>query len=315
MNIKFYVRGNKIYLDSPSGSHDDRELTLDELNTLLKGHSGKQFASTRHGFTPVDETVKSLRSGSYGVNINMFGDVFFVPKSIPSEEILDLPDTAASEVFHEVERFWNMSEFFSQRKYSYKRGVLLYGPPGTGKTTTLNRVTALMEQKEGVVFYPTSVAAFRAGIAAFRAVEPDRPLVVILEDLENFAHDDEEMLLSILDGQDQVANIVTIATTNYLRNLSPRIRDRPSRFDLVRKVDFPSKAARIAFMRAKTTLPDAELEKWAERTEGLSFAHLKELDIAVNGFGGEFDLCLDRISNMKSLAKQEDEDGDEDESY
>lgn len=310
--MKFYVRGNKIYLDSPSGHHDDRELSLDELNALLKGQSGKQFANTRHGFTPVDETVPALRRGSYGVSVNMFGDVFFVPKQIPVEEILDLPDTAASEVFHEVERFWSMHEFFAHRKYSYKRGVLLYGPPGTGKTTTLNRVTLLMEQKDGIVLYPTTVNAFRAGISAFRVVEPNRPLVVVLEDLENFAHDDEETLLSVLDGQDQVSNIVTIATTNYLRNLSPRIRDRPSRFDLVRKVDFPSHAARVAFLQAKTTLDAQHLEKWASATEGLSFAHLKELDIAVNGFGGSFEASLDRIKNMKSLAKQEDEgNGDE----
>lgn len=309
--MKFYVRGNKIYLDSPSGSYDDRELSLEELNTLLKGQSGKQFASTRHGFTPVDETVTALKRGSYGVSVNMFGDVFFVPKNIPSEEILDLPDTAASEVFREVERFWDMTDFFTQRKYSYKRGILLYGPPGTGKTTTLNRVTLLMEQKDGVVLYPTTVTAFRSGISAFRTVEPSRPLLVVLEDLENFAHDDEEGLLSVLDGQDQVSNIVTIATTNYLSNLSPRIRDRPSRFDLVRKVDFPSHAARLAFLQAKTTLAPSSLEEWASATQGLSFAHLKELDIAVNGFGGDLASSLDRIKNMRSLAKQEDEQDEE----
>ena len=57
----------------------------------------------------------------------------------------------------------------------------------------------------------------------------------------------------------------------------------------------------------KTTMDSQTIDYWAKNTEGLSFAHLKELDIAVNGFGYSFEESLSRVQNMKSLAKAEDE--------
>src|SRR5258705_13886621 len=67
----------------------------------------------------------------------------------------------------------------------------------------------------------------------FRVIEKDRPLVIIFEDIENLCTggSTETLLLNVLDGLDQLENVVYLATTNYIEKLKERIMNRPSRFD------------------------------------------------------------------------------------
>ncbi len=90
-----------------------------------------------------------------------------------------------------------------------------------GKTSTIAVVTKQMTDAGGVVFLgDTSPQILAIGLKQFREIEPDRPAVVILEDIdtiiENFG---ESEVLSILDGENSIANVCYIATTNFPENL------------------------------------------------------------------------------------------------
>ena len=54
------------------------------------------------------------------------------------------------------------------------------------------------------------------GLPSFRAIEPNRKVMVVIEDIDNFTkHSDvEQILLQFLDGSTPHVNTIMIATTN-----------------------------------------------------------------------------------------------------
>lgn len=132
-------------------------------------------------------------------------------------------------------------------------------------------------------------------------IEPNRPVVAIMEDLDALIQRyGEHEYLALLDGEAQVDRIVFIATTNYPEKLDRRFCDRPSRFDTVQYIGMPSREARKAYLKAKEPSLDVkELKIWVEATDGFSLAHLKELIVAVKCLGQPFGKALARLEGMR----------------
>ena len=87
-----------------------------------------------------------------------------------------------------------------------------------------------------------------------------------------------------MDGFASNAGILTIATTNHPGQLDPAILDRPSRFDRKYHFGLPARPERLAYVEGwnRSLEPEARLTPEgeslaADRTEGFSFAYLKEL--------------------------------------
>ena len=69
-----------------------------------------------------------------------------------------------------------------------------------------------------------------------------------------------------------------MATTNHPQKLDAAINNRPGRFDAVIEIGLPSRTMRQEYFRRQMPQFDqAQLEAFARRTEGLSFAHLREI--------------------------------------
>jgi hypothetical protein len=89
-------------------------------------------------------------------------------------------------------------------------------------------------------------------------------------------------------------------TTNYPERLDNRFKDRPSRFDTIRKIGMPSDMAREAYLRAK--LPDIsedELKVYVKGSDGYSIAYLRELIVLTQCFNKKSEEAFDRLNTMR----------------
>jgi hypothetical protein len=261
-------------------------------------------------FWPATETVPTLTPGFY-----RFGHQANIGEHLKRTEIaldglIRLPDTATEKVLAEFQRFWAMREKFESRGYIFKRGYLLHGPAGSGKTSSLMQMSAdIIDQHQGIVCQIDHPVLAGMCLSMIRKIEPDRPIVAIMEDLDTLVeHHGENMYLSLLDGEAQVNGICYIATTNYPERLDRRFVDRPSRFDTVQYIGMPSAAARRAYLKVKEpSLTEAELEEWVAQTEGFSVAHLREAVILVKCFDQTLAQAIKRLEAMRVKPKSDDD--------
>lgn len=268
-----------------------------------------QYSQNGAGFIPTSKTFKKLGAGIY--RLQHINDMLsFVKHNIPTDTLLRLPDSKSDEVLAEIEKFWSLKEKFKKHGFSHKRGILLWGPPGGGKTSTINLLMNQMVKSGGVVFLgdvPPDWLIY--SLPKFRQVEPDRQAIVVLEDLDTLIRKHgESQVLSLLDGEHSINNVVYIATTNYPENLDGRIANRPSRFDKVIKIDMPNADARKMYLESRNLdLSEKELNRWVIETDGFSIAHLKELIISVVCLGNDFNQEVKRLSEMGKTPSSEDD--------
>jgi hypothetical protein len=299
----------------PESSPDDDELIsndepdpydYDETNKYPKkknpAGSDCQYAFNGPGYVPVSKTAAKLSPGVYSIT-SISNQWTFIPHNIVTDNLLNLPDSKSEFVIKEIERFWVLKQAFKEFGYTHKRGFLLWGPPGSGKTATVAMVIKNMVSRDGVVFLADMPpAVVTSMLRRFRSIEPERPALVILEDIDAYVKEHgESNVLSILDGENSIANVVYIATTNYPEHLDPRVINRPSRFDLIMFIDMPNAPARKLYLESrKTGLSPAEIEQWVKNTDGFSIAHLKEVIVGVCLFGKP---VADEIKRLRSMMK------------
>ena len=184
----------------------------------------------------------------------------------------------------------------------------MYGEPGCGKSGIIQLISQQLIEKDGIVINikdEEDVERFTSFISTFRKVEPNRPLIVLLEDIDSLAGEGRNQtarLLNILDGVKQIEGVVYIATTNYPEKLQERITNRPSRFDRRYKVELPNEEIREAYIRHKLKeedLKNVDIQEWVKRTEGMSLSHLKEVVISTIVMGREFEEVMDNLEGLK----------------
>jgi hypothetical protein len=173
----------------------------------------------------------------------------------------------------------------------------------SGKTATISLLNKCLLDKGGIVVMCDHPRITSQGLEAIRRIEPTRRIICIMEDIDEIIDKyGEHDLLALLDGENQVENIVMLASTNYPDKLGARIVNRPSRFDERIFVGMPTTNARHAYL--KNILGDIdELDKWVNDTEGLSIAHLREMTAAVRCLDQDYDLVLARLKKMKQKIK------------
>lgn len=254
--------------------------------------------SDNQTFFPVGKTVDLLPSGCYQIKESMQG-LFFVKQDIRDNSLVSLPDSNASKVLEEINKFWESKQKFEEHKMPYKRGLLLYGPPGSGKTSALRTAMENVMSRDGIVLEYESPHTFLEGYKIIRQIHKDRPIISLMEDLDSKLGYDQTALLQLLDGVHDMNNIMFIATTNYPENLGSRIFNRPSRFDKKFFIGMPSAESRRTYLQHKGI--EENIEKWVKDTDGLSIAHLAELYTAVKVFEDDYSEAVKVIKSMESI--------------
>jgi predicted AAA+ superfamily ATPase len=270
--------------------------------------SARCWAQSGDAFFPVSEVVQEIPPGAYRCRMSQQGP-FFEKMPIEIDSLLALPDSAVAALMDEFKKFWTLRENFASRGFTFKRGLLMWGPPGSGKTSAIWQMTQeLVKSHRGVVVFVEEPQLASICVGLLRRIEPDRPMITIMEDLDALVqrHGDHAFL-ALLDGETQVSNVVHIATTNYPEYLDRRFVDRPSRFDTIMRVGMPSAPARRAYFEAKEpSLDQVTLDRWVKRTEDYSIAHLREVIIAVKCFDQDEDAVFERLDEMRTARIESD---------
>ena len=257
-------------------------------------------------FRPSGQRRETLPSGVYIVNADEMGP-FFMRSKVVTDNLIELDDAATTRVLTSCRKFWGSREQYVKRGVLYKRGLLLWGPAGSGKTATLALLMKDLLGMDGLVFICQHPGMLSQMLAVLRRIEPDRNLIVVLEDIDELVQRfGEHDMLALLDGETQIDNVVNIATTNYPERLGARIINRPSRFDERIMIGMPNASARAKYLRHITKserMEDATLAEWVRQTEGFSVAHLRELAVAVFCLDQPFEEVLDRLSKMQYQPK------------
>lgn len=231
------------------------------------------------------EIVEKMEDGMYTVFQDSRGAVHAQAANPTTDELYYLPNNHVNDVIKEIGSFWEKAEKFEKHKIKHKRGVLLYGPPGTGKTSIMNLLSSALIENGGLVFSVTNIQELFWFVdfasSHLRMVEPDRPLILIIEDIDTYMDGSgaESALLNFLDGEDSMDHIVVIATTNRYDELNDLVL-RPSRFDHHILVEKPDASVREAYLVNKG-LDKKTAKKWADDTKDFSLAELKELYTSV----------------------------------
>jgi energy-coupling factor transporter ATP-binding protein EcfA2 len=265
-------------------------------------HSGGKFS-------PTLSTTEKLEPGFYEVGFDSNTGHYLEKKDVNTDELYELPSAELMDIIEDIEKFWDRKEKYAQYNFIHKRGILLYGEPGCGKSAIIQLCTKQLTQKMGgIVINVTNgdqVEYYSKIIGKLRQVEPERPLVVIFEDIDAIASEGSwttSMILNLLDGIKQIQNVVYIATTNHPDKLEDRITNRPSRFDRRYEVELPNESVRKSYIQNKLSEDDLKginIDVWVKETKGFSLAHMRELVISVITMDNSFEDTIARLKGMK----------------
>lgn len=217
-----------------------------------------------------------------------------------SDELFVFSDSITENLLSEINLFWEKKDKYKEQKLIHKRGILLEGYPGTGKSSIITLLSAEIIKRGGVVFKVSNFRNLDAYInfmrIGFRKIQPETPIITILEDIDQYEEVDVE-LLDFLDGKTHINHHVLIATTNNTENI-PDTFLRPSRLDLKIEIPLPSAQTRREYFKFKN-VPEELIEDLVVQSELCSLADLKEIYICIFLLDYSIEEAIQKVTSPK----------------
>lgn len=270
------------------------------MSTVIFDHNdGQTFELGSEG-----KKVKQLPAGIYYAEPGSFGRRYFTRVIEEKDKLIQLENNATVEVLKDIRQFLasDTKQSFKDYELLYRRGILLYGPPGTGKTSTVMQISEeFIKNHNGIVLLSFPFSQITSWIQDLRENDTDRPIMLVIEELDDRLESHESVILNLLDGHSSLDNLIVLATTNYIDEVPSRIKNRPSRFALVKEIGYPNESTRLAFLKERVLPKDQktlDVKALASATEGFSIDHLKDLIISVCCFKLPVNKAVEKIREM-----------------
>ena len=183
--------------------------------------------------------------------------------------------------------------------FKTSRGIILCGPPGVGKTLTCD---ALVNEIDETVIYVTNDNITDRGDIAkvFNFARKLSPTLVIFEDIDALGTEQRSLMgsspmlaefLNALDGIEENAGVVTIASTNHSDFLDWALL-RPGRFEIRVDYDYPNNQFKAdlftMFLEGKANLAEINIRDLTNRcSEKMTGAHIREIVIHAGLIAGD----------------------------
>jgi hypothetical protein len=264
-----------------------------------KDKSFSHWAKRGNRFYPINATHNLLPKGVYEAKADSDGQTFAREIDFPADTLLSLPGTPTEYIVGQIKDFWDRRKTFERIGFLFKRGILLYGPAGCGKTCIIRQLCDEIIKRDGIVMSINDINIVQDVLLKLREIEPDRPVMTIFEDIEKMMENRDERsdILSFLDGEKQLSNIVHVATTNTPDVLEDCFMRRPGRFDLVLGLDPPIDEAREMYLThlIKDAVTPEVLQQMVKDTDGMGLAHLRELVVSILCLNLDYKTTLQRL--------------------
>jgi len=262
-------------------------------------------------YAAITTASPALLSGEYLFSVDPNGTMWAERQKTVTDGLISLPDLPTEFILDQIKTFWEKTEEYASYGWLQKRGIMLYGPPGCGKSSIIALLKAQIINNGGVVFGAgeDGYTDLINGLKLFRSVEPHRPCMTVVEDIETYLESSnnsnvakqEKEALSLYDGENQINHVVHLGTTNKPDAVADRFIRRPGRFDLVIEVHTPTARAREAYLRSigRGNISDQQVQEIVAATGGLSLAYMREIATTYLVLGIPLDETIARLNKNK----------------
>lgn len=288
VHIIRFILNSKIQMEYAAGS----QKSISMLHTLCElGISKLNHTLPKRGIWKVDESRD---------------EIFYYGKA-RKQEIEDAKRFCCHPKFHELERdfiqFFEDIDYYTRYGQAGMRKILFTGPPGTGKTTIIKVLAAKYQDKYAFLYADRLFED-----VCIAASKKKQPTIIIAEEVDELyrAH---AGLLSFLDGANTPRNpagTYIIFSTNYPKQIDPRIRKRPGRIDRVISVGaFRTKNAAVCAKMYLPTDANIDLKELGQALDRTTPAEIKEIINIAMGMirGTKEELSIETIKNARQFLK------------
>ncbi|KAJ6569242.1 P-loop containing nucleoside triphosphate hydrolase protein [Mycena capillaripes] len=331
------VTWREVVFDIYRAPFDDR-FTGERQSWCALAFEGPDDSVGRDFFRAVS-VWNDAQKGRWNQGILVFNQGFWKKdhKLIDEIENLEWDDIVLDEKMlqdlqRDVRSFFDNKSLYEGLKVAWKRGLLLTGPPGNGKSHTIKLLVKEYSESSCSCLYVKSTKGSRDHIGGeecittiFRKARKSAPCLLVLEDLDTLIEENTRtFFLNEVDGFARNHGILILASSNNPARIDPAIK-RPSRFDAIyhfapprpelRRIYATKWLTKINALHSDNFLPSFHdpqrlAKDIAEKTEGFSFAFMKELFLcfllryAHSGVGGTntSELLFNQISDLKKHA-------------
>lgn len=233
------------------------------------------------------EFLNEIRSWADDNNFYKGEKITFTGKFLPvGEETFDdlkLPEEQKQVIKFGCLDFFSRKALYQKNALAFKRGIIFSGEPGTGKTLTGKILLA--NTKSTFVWVAASDLVGSGDVKRMFAMARSlAPCIIFAEDVDDLIQyrTNVDALKTEMDGLKSNDGIVTVLCTNFPDKLPGALIDRPGRFDDVVKFELPDSDTRLDILMGLSKSMaienrESSLKTIADKTDGFSGAHLKEL--------------------------------------